>query len=90
MVRVGRVPRGFGGAALKGFRLAATLAQSWRRGSGGSVTWPRLREHEAQPHKSDQHQLGEKESGDHGKIPHTGGKIRVFSPVFRRRELAAR
>jgi hypothetical protein len=40
----------------------------WRaRGSG--VAWPRPLEHDAQPHKSDQHQLVEKEIGDHGKTP---------------------
>jgi hypothetical protein len=40
----------------------------WRRARGG-VAGPCPLEQEAQPEKSEQHQLGEKELGDHGKTP---------------------
>ena len=33
----------------------------WGRRARGGVTWPRPMEHEAQPEKSDQHQLGKKD-----------------------------
>jgi len=39
-----------------------------RRARGG-VAGPRPLEHDAQPYQSDQHQLVEKEMGDHGKTP---------------------
>jgi hypothetical protein len=39
----------------------------WR--ARGGAARPHPMEHEAQPHKSDQHQLGEKEIRDHGKTP---------------------
>jgi hypothetical protein len=46
-------------------------------------------EHDAQPHQSDEHQLVEKEIGDHGKTPHTRAEMKAFYLVFRRQELAA-
>jgi hypothetical protein len=46
-------------------------------------------EHDAQPYQGDQHQLGEKEIGYHGKTPHTGGEMRVFDPVCHVAGLAA-
>src|SRR5215475_7701340 len=62
-----------GGAARK--RWALTRA-GWHWGCGrwcwearGGGAWPHPMEHEAQPHKSDQHHLGEKETGDHGNTP---------------------
>src|SRR5262249_38652902 len=61
------------GEACKGFGLTMAL---WHWGCGlscwrawGGVAWPRPMEHEAQPYKSDQHQLVEKEMGDHDKTP---------------------
>src|SRR5262249_15609617 len=63
-----------GGEACKGVRLAAALwwwgcGLQWRRARGSGVTWPHPLEHDAQPHQGDQHQLVEKELGDHGKTP---------------------
>src|SRR5215468_10736518 len=40
-----------------------------RRPHRSGIAGPRPMKHDAQPHKRDQHQLGEKEMGDHGKIP---------------------
>jgi hypothetical protein len=57
------------GETGKGFRRAAALTPGWCRVHGGTVTWPRPLEHKAQPHKSDQHHLGEKENRDHDKTP---------------------
>src|SRR5712691_4336631 len=62
------------GEARKGFRLAAVLAPWWRglrwcRVSSSTVAWPHPMEHEAHPHKGDEHQLVEKEIGNHGKTP---------------------
>src|SRR4029450_3531929 len=41
----------------------------WCRRARGGAARPHPMEHEAQPHKSDQHQLVEKETRDHGKTP---------------------
>jgi hypothetical protein len=62
------------GEACKRFRLAAALGRwecgrEYRRGRNGGVTWPYPVEHDTQPQKGDQHQLVEKEVGDHGKTP---------------------
>jgi hypothetical protein len=46
-------------------------------------------EHDTQPHQGDEHQLVEKEMGDHGKTPHTSGEMRALYLVFRQWELAA-
>jgi hypothetical protein len=60
--------------ARKGCELTAALGH-WGcglrccRAHGGGVAGLRPREHEAQPHQGDQHQLGEKERRDHGKTP---------------------
>jgi hypothetical protein len=60
------------GEARTGFRLVAALAPWWRgvrwcRVSNCTVAWPYPMEHEALPHKRDQHQLVEKERRYHGK-----------------------
>src|SRR5213594_264630 len=62
------------GEARKGFRLAAARAPWWRglrwcRVSRSTVAWPHPMEHEAHPHQGDEHQLVEKEIGNHGKTP---------------------
>src|SRR4029450_6873728 len=41
----------------------------WCRRARGGAARPHPMEHVAQPHKSDQHQLVEKETRDHGKSP---------------------
>src|SRR5215831_12662659 len=64
---------GLVGKARKGFGLTLALwpwgGGLWchraRRGSTG----PHPMEHEVQPHQGDQHQLVEKEIGDHGNTP---------------------
>src|SRR6266487_5275520 len=62
-----------GGEARKGFALTLALwhwgCGRWCRRARGGVAWARPMEHEAQPHKSDQYQLGEKERGNHGTPP---------------------
>ena len=61
-----------GGEACKGFALTMALGHRgglWCRRARGGVAWLHPVEHEAQPHKRDQHQLGEKEMRYHGKIP---------------------
>ena len=62
-----------GGEARKGLRLTMALGPwgcgLWCERARGGVAVPRPMEHEAQPHKSDQHQRGEKEIRDHGKTP---------------------
>src|SRR5262252_3739512 len=83
-----------GGKAHKGFRLVATLApREWglqcRCACGHGVAWPEPMEYETQPHQGDEHQLVEKEIGDHGKSPHTGRARRVLYPVRQVPELAA-
>jgi len=65
---------GRAGEARKGCRLAAALAPWWRglrwcQVSSSTVAWPHPLEHEAHPHKGDEHQLVEKEIGNHGKTP---------------------
>jgi len=71
-IRTGGAMKLFG-EACKGFALMMALwhwgCGLWCRRARGEVIWPRPMEHEAQPHQSDQHQLGEKEIGDHGKTP---------------------
>ena len=61
------------GEARKGCGLMMALWH-WGRGlwcwqARGGAARPHPMEHEAQPHKSDQHQLVEKEIRDHGKPP---------------------
>src|SRR5262245_50412232 len=55
------------GETRTGVRLAAALTPGWCRVHGGTVTWPRPLEHKA--HQSEQHHLGEKETGDSGTTP---------------------
>ena len=63
-----------GGEARKGCGLPLALGP-WGRGlevasdTRRPVAGPRPMEHETQPHQGDQHQLIEKESGDHGNTP---------------------
>src|SRR5438093_710542 len=78
-----------GGEARKGCDLTIALwhwgRRLWgRRAHGGGVAGPRPMEHEAQPHKRDQHQLVENERKYHGKTPHTGGDMRAFYSLSRR------
>src|SRR5882724_232877 len=61
------------GEPRKGFALTMAL-WPWGCGLGcrrarGGVARPRPMEHDAQPYQGDQHQLVEKEMGDHGKTP---------------------
>src|SRR5262245_23188670 len=59
--------------AHKGFGLTLALWQwgwgLWCYRARSGITWPHPMEHEVQPHQGDQHQLVEKESGDHGTTP---------------------
>src|SRR5207245_3513227 len=63
-----------GGEAGKGCGRTGALGQ-WgcglpcRRARSSGVAWPRPLEHDAQPYQRDQHQLVEKEMGDHGTTP---------------------
>ena len=61
----------FCGEACKRFGGTVALWQwGWEcRRTRGGVAWPQDMEHDAQPHQGDQHSLGEKERGDHGKTP---------------------
>jgi len=70
-VRTGVAGR-FVGESCKGLGLTRALGP-WRWGlrcrrAHGGVAGPRPVEHDAQPRQSDQHQLIEKEIGNHGKI----------------------
>ena len=56
------------------------LRGRWTYGSGGAG--PRPMEHEAQPPKSDQRQLVEKERGDHGKTPSDRWRNEGILPGF--------
>jgi len=77
-----------GGEARKGGGLMRALwPWAWglrcRRPYRSRIAWPHPMKHDAQPHQRDQHQLIEKEMGDHGTTPHTGRAMRGFYPVFR-------
>jgi hypothetical protein len=78
--------KGRGGEARK--RWARTRAL-WHWGCGrwcwearGGGAGPHPLEHEAQPPKSDQHQLGEQETGDYGKTPSYRGSNKGIVPGF--------
>src|ERR1051326_5185031 len=64
---------GLVGKARKGCGLTLALWQwgwgLWCHRARSGITWPHPMEHEVQPHQGDQHQLVEKEIGDHGKTP---------------------
>jgi hypothetical protein len=65
---------GLVGETGKGLGLAAALSWwwrwlRWRRACGSPITWPCAMEQQAHPHKGDEHQLVEKEIGNHGKTP---------------------
>src|SRR5262245_54710816 len=49
------------GEARKGCGLTLALASGWRRGSSGTGARPHPLEHEAQPKKGYQHELGAKQ-----------------------------
>src|SRR5262245_10092903 len=79
------------GKARKGFGLTLALCGGGfgcRRARSG-VAGPCPREHEAQPHQGNEHQLGEKESRNHDKTPPASGERGVFYPIFIATELAA-
>src|SRR5262249_3132960 len=67
------ITMGLVGKARKGFGLTLALWQwgwgLWCHRARSGITWPHPMEHAVQPHQGDQHQLGEKEIGDHGKTP---------------------
>src|SRR6266705_1690387 len=76
-----------GGEARKGGgRTVALGPWAWglrcRRTHDGGGAGPRPLEHEAQPHQGDQHQLIEKEMGDHGKTPSYRWKNEGILPGF--------
>src|SRR6266568_1357043 len=82
-VRVGLLTGGTGGLAgeaRKRLRGAGALAR-WRQRLGwplipsGTLVWPSIMQHDAEPEESEEHQLVEKEVGYHGKAPHTGGEM---------------
>src|SRR5215471_14276934 len=64
---------GLVGKARKGCGLTLALWQGgwglWCYRARSGITGPHPMEHAVQPHQGDQHQLGEKESGDHGTTP---------------------
>src|SRR5882672_5343077 len=71
---------GLAGEARKRLRGAGALAR-WRQRLGwplipsGTLVWPSIMQHDAEPEESEEHQLVEKEVGYHGKAPHTGGEM---------------
>src|SRR5262245_16631840 len=65
---------GFAGEARKRVGGAGTLVRWWQRFGwlllpSGTLVWPGMMQHDAEPHQGDQHQLVEKEMRDHGKTP---------------------
>src|SRR5215831_6627697 len=60
-----------------------------RRPHRSGIAGPHPMKHDAQPHQRDQHQLIEKEMGDHGKTPSYRWSNEGILPGFRRWELAA-
>src|SRR5213596_3544977 len=72
--------RGLAGEARKQLRVAGALARrrqrlGWPLIPSGTLVWPGIMQHDAEPQESQQHQLVEKEVGYHGKAPHTGGEM---------------
>src|SRR5262249_5629086 len=78
-VRVGLLTggtRGLAGEARKRLRVAGALARWWQRLGwllipSGTLVWPGIMQHDAEPQKSQQHQLVEKQVRYHGRVPLT-------------------
>src|SRR5262249_54224982 len=66
--------RGLAGKARKRLRVAGALAR-WRQRLrwplllSGTLVWPGIMQHDAEPEESQEHQLVEKEVGYHGTAP---------------------
>src|SRR5437867_963060 len=65
---------GRGGEAREWLRVAGALARrrqrlGWPLLSSGTLIWPGIMQHDAEPEESQEHQLVEKEVGYHGKAP---------------------
>src|SRR5215471_15348562 len=61
-----------------------------RRPHRSGIAGPRPLEHDAQPHQRDQHQLGEKEMGDHGTTPSYRWSNEGIVPGFQVAEISRR
>src|ERR1043166_5672511 len=80
------ITMGLVGKARKGCGLTLALGPwgwgLWCHRARSGITWRHPMEHEAQPHQGDQHQLVEKEIGDHGKTPSSKCRNEGILPGF--------
>src|SRR5882762_9249394 len=81
---------GLAGEARKRLQVAGALARWWQRLGwllipSGTLVWPGRMQHDAEPQKSQQHQLVEKQVRYHGKVPLTrsldGGILETIARI---------